>query len=93
MESWSMVTSRWNPVRATEISMDIIGLASRTLLTYRHHHVAESDGVKRHIRINKERPKECIIVDENVSGTSRMTMAKRARGTKVVMFRLERSVT
>jgi hypothetical protein len=42
------------PVRATEISMDIAGIASRTVLTYRHHHTAESDSVKRHIRINKE---------------------------------------
>ena len=75
--------------------MDITGLASKTVLTYDRHpiHVGQSDGMKRHIRINKERPKECIIGDENVSGTSRMIMTNRARGMKVVMFRLERSLT
>ena len=43
--------------------------------------------MKRHVRI-KKRPKECVIVDENVSGTSRMTMANRAKGMKVVMFKI-----
>jgi len=42
------------PFVRQKFPMDITGLTSRTVLTYRHHHVAESDGVKEHIRINKE---------------------------------------